>query len=132
VPVEQQRLPAAVAAQPRRQLRAAREADALHRQRMARDVGGVGLPEVDLGAVRAEALGEQGLERGLVARRIVGPRPARGVERDQPAGERDQVVALRGHAADQGLLVAVQRGRVQRANGHRREAYRRPARPLNG
>jgi hypothetical protein len=79
------------------------------------DVARRRLPQVDLGTARAEPLGEQPLQGGLVARRVVDARPARGVERDQLTGERNQLVAPRGDALDQGLLVGVKRGRVERA-----------------
>jgi hypothetical protein len=93
VTVEQQRTAAARPSQAGRELRAALEADAGDRQRMAGDVLGRRLPQVDLGAVGAQPVGEPLLEGRLVARRLVVGRATRGVEGDQLAGERDQVVA---------------------------------------
>ena len=67
VAVEQQRAAAARAAEARRELRAALEADAVRgRERVAGDVLARGLPDLDLGARRAQPLGQVGLQLGLL------------------------------------------------------------------
>ena len=106
VAVQEQRPAAAGAAEARRELRTALEADpARGGDRVAGHVGGVRLPDVDVRAGAGEPVGEVGLEGRLVAGRLARGVAARRVEPDQLAQERDQVVLAGGDRVDQPLLL---------------------------
>src|SRR5688572_22704163 len=115
VAVEQERLAATGSRQPRGELRATLESEALDRQRVTPSILGRRLPEIDLRAAGPQPVGECLLKCRLLARRILGAGPARGVVGDQLAGERNDVVTPCGEAVDQRLLVCVEALPVQGA-----------------
>ena len=115
VAVQEQRPAAAGAAEAGRELRAALEADpARRRDRVALHVGGLRLPDVDVRAGAGEPVGEVGLEGGLVTGRLARVVAAGGVEPDQLAQERDQVVLAGGDRVDQPLLLGSHRPQAMR------------------
>ena len=104
VAVEQQRAPAAAAAEARDELRAAVEREPVGHHRVRPQRGGVGLVQLDLGAVRAQQRGDVLLQRALLARgRARGVR--HGVEGHELARQRDERVAARRDGVDDALLV---------------------------
>ena len=84
------------------------------RDRVAGHVGGLRLPEVDVRAGAGEPVGEVGLEGGLVTGRLARVVAAGGVEPDQLAQERDQVVRAGGDRVDQPLLLGSHRPQAMR------------------
>ena len=92
----------------RRELRPAREADPLDRQRVVRRRPRARAPTGRSRRRRREPVGQRLLQRGLLARGLVARRPARGVEADQLAGERDQVVPPLLDPLDERPLVRVE------------------------
>ena len=104
VPVEQQRATTATAGEARDELRAPVEGELLGHHRMRAQRGRIGLVQVDLGAVRAQQRGEVLLQRALLARRGAG-RVRDGVERDELARERHEVVAAGGHRVGDAALL---------------------------
>ena len=105
VAVEQQAAPAARACEARQQLRAPVEVE-VEGHLPAEDVLGPGLPDLDCGTRRRQALRQVGLQRGLVARRIARVARRR-VEADESRGELDELVAARGDRLGDALLGVV-------------------------
>ena len=116
VPVEQQRAAAAAAGEPRRELRPALEADPLARQRVAATSSGDGSQTSTSAPPAAQPLGER-LCSAASSRAGSSSTRGSGVEADEVAGERDEVVPARGDPR-------------RRAPARRRPGCARPAPPL--
>ena len=106
VPVEEQRPAAAGTREAGGQLRTAREAESHGHHRVSAERGDVGLPDAHVGAGALQALGEIGLQRSLLARRLA-VLMRRRVEADQRAQQLDEVVpATLDLVADEPLELA--------------------------
>ena len=104
VAVEQQRAPAAAAAEARDELRPALERELVGHHRVGSQRRRIRLVQNDLGAVGAQQRREVLLQRALLARWSAG-RVRHGVEGHQLARQRHERVAARDHGSDDALLL---------------------------